>query len=96
MNRYIILDSFITIQDEFFSYKHTLQKFNSHFFYLYASEKTIATRENQRGDRLKGSAIHWLKKFDFQDHCHLNIDTEKITTNEICQLILKAIAKDGT
>jgi len=87
----IILDSFITIQDEFLSYKNILQKFDPHFFYLSASEKTISAREEARGDRLKGSAIHWLKKFCFQDQCDLAIDTEKLTIDKICELILKMI-----
>ena len=87
----IILDSFITIKNEFKSYKDMLNKFDPHFFYLHASPKIIAEREDKRGNRLKGSAIHWLKKFDFQSKCDLVIDTENLTINQTCDLILEQL-----
>ncbi len=84
----IILDSFITIKDEFELYKNELSQFDPHFFYLHASPKIIAEREAKRGNRLKGSAIHWLKKFDFQSECDLVVDTEKMSIDQISNLIL--------
>jgi chloramphenicol 3-O-phosphotransferase len=84
----IIVDSFITTTDEFKLYKDILDKYNARFVYLYASEATIIEREAARGDRLKGSAIHWLKQFNFQDGCDLVIDTEKTNLEEICDYIL--------
>ncbi len=89
----IILDSFITIQNEFESYKNVLKEFDPHFFYLHASSNVIASREEKRGNRLKGSAIHWLKKFDFQKECDLAIDTEKLSIKQICDLILSHLKK---
>lgn len=85
----IILDSFISTKDEFKLYKNHLKEFDPHFFYLYASQNIITEREEKRGNRLKGSAIHWLKKFNFQNECDLAIDTENYSTNQICDLILK-------
>lgn len=58
---------------------------------LSCSENIISEREEKRGDRLRGSAIHWLKKFNFQNECDLSIDTEKLSTNQICDLILSTI-----
>lgn len=87
----IILDSFITIKDEFDSYRNMLKEFDLHFFYLHASPDVIAEREEKRGDRLKGSAIHWLKKFDFQNECDSVIDTEKHSTDQIVKLILNQL-----
>lgn len=84
----IILDSFITTQDEFELYQNTLKEFDPHFFYLEASEKTISEREDRRGDRLKGSAIHWLRKFNFQTKCDLVINTEAVEINQMSGLIL--------
>jgi len=91
----IILDSFITIKDEFESYKDMLKKFDPHFFYLHASENIIQDREEKRGDRLKGSAIHWLKRFNFQNDCDLIVNTELVSTNEACDLILSHLKKQG-
>lgn len=85
----IIVDSFITIKSEFDLYHNTLEKFDPQFFYLYASENIILEREKTRGNRLKGSAIHWLRKFDFQESCTLMIDTEKLSPNQVCDIILK-------
>ncbi|KTD42146.1 phosphotransferase-like protein [Legionella parisiensis] len=85
----IIVDSFITTMDEFKSYKETLEKYGVLFVYLYASETSINQREEARGDRLKGSALHWLKRFDFQDHCDLRINTEEMNIQQICTEILR-------
>lgn len=89
----IVLDSFITTKDEFESYKNTLNKYDPYFVYLHASEEVIQAREEKRGDRLKGSAVHWLKKFNFQEHCDVTIDTEETSINEVCDLILSAVKK---
>lgn len=87
----IILDSFITTVKELDSYKNHLDKHGILSVYLYASEKEIERREISRGDRLKGSAIHWLRKFDFQNQCDLRIDTEKNDMNACVDIILKQI-----
>ncbi len=85
----IIVDSFITTLDEFKSYKEALEQYDILFVYLYASEAEIAQREEVRGDRLKGSALHWLKRFDFQEHCELCINTEEMNIQQICDEILR-------
>lgn len=87
----IILDSFITTTKEFDSYKNQLSKHGLFSVYLYASGNEIERRETARGDRLKGSAIHWLRKFDFQNQCDLLIDTEKMTLNACSDIIIKRI-----
>jgi len=84
----IILDSFITIKDEFELYNDSLKEFDPRFFYLNASPNVISEREEKRGNRLKGSAIHWLKKFNFQSECDLVIDSEKYSIDQIVELIL--------
>lgn len=84
----IILDSFITMKDEFDAYKDSLKEFDPHFFYLNASPEVISEREDKRGNRLKGSAVHWLKKFNFQSECDLIIDSENLSIDQICKLIL--------
>jgi len=48
---------------------------------------------SHKSDRLKGSAIHWLRKFDFQDKCDLAIDTENLSAQQICDLILNSVVK---
>lgn len=84
----IIVDSFITTQEDLSIYKSNLSKYDLRLIYLSASEETITKREEARGDRLKGSAIHWLKQFNFQDSCDLVIDTEKKDLDQICIDIL--------
>lgn len=84
----IIVDSFITTQEDLSIYKNTLSKHDLRLIYLTASETTITKREEARGDRLKGSAIHWLKQFNFQDSCDLVIDTDKKDFEQICNNIL--------
>ncbi|KTC78906.1 phosphotransferase-like protein [Legionella cherrii] len=87
----IIVDSFITTIDEFKSYKEILESYGVLFVYLDASEATIAQREAARGDRLKGSALHWLKRFDFQEHCDLCINTEEMNTQQIGDEVFRAL-----
>lgn len=84
----IIVDSFMTTKDDINSYKNNLTKYNLKFIYLSATEATIIKREDARGDRLKGSAIHWLKQFDFQEDCNLIIDTETMSIDKTCDYIL--------
>lgn len=55
------------------------------------NDSKIIEREEKRGDRLKGSAIHWLKKFNFQSKCDLVIDTEKHSIDQIVELILASL-----
>ncbi|WP_392537731.1 AAA family ATPase [Legionella sp. 227] len=87
----IIVDSFITTIDEFKSYKETLEKYGVLFVYLDASEATIAQREAARGDRLKGSALHWLKRFNFQEHCNVCINTEKMDIQQIVNEVFQVL-----
>lgn len=87
----IIVDSFITTIEEFKSYKEALERYGVLFVYLDASEATIAQREAARGDRLKGSALHWLKRFDFQEHCDLCINTEEMNTQQIGDEVFRAL-----
>lgn len=87
----LIVDSLITTMDELNSYKQKLDKYNLLCIYLDASEKTINIREELRGNRLKGSAIHWLKKFECKDACDLIINTDENNPQEIAQIILKEV-----
>ncbi|KTD67067.1 Chloramphenicol phosphotransferase-like protein [Legionella steelei] len=87
----IIVDSFITTMDEFKSYQESLAQYGVLFVYLDVSEATIAHREEARGDRLKGSALHWLKRFDFQEHCDLCINTEKMNIQQIADEVFRVI-----
>ncbi|WED42539.1 phosphotransferase-like protein [Legionella cardiaca] len=87
----IIVDSFITTKEDLKHYQAVLRNFGLFFVYLYAPDRVITKREEARGDRLKGSAIHWLKQFDYQDDCDLLINTETISIGEICDAILKKI-----
>jgi chloramphenicol 3-O-phosphotransferase len=87
----IIVDSFISTMDDLINYKNVLSKYNLKFVYLSVSEATIIKREDARKDRLKGSAIHWLKQFDFQGDCDLIIETEKMNVDNICDYILNEL-----
>lgn len=84
----IVVDSFISSNEDLILYKTKLEKYGIKFIYLDASEQIIIKREHARGDRLKGSAIHWLKQFDYQENCDLIIDTEKFGIEMICDNIL--------
>lgn len=88
----IIVDSFITTAEDLKIYKEELREYNILVVYLYASESVITQREEARADRLKGSAIHWLKTFDCQEKCDLNIDTGDLSVTEICDIIRQKIA----
>jgi len=88
---HIIVDSFIATMDEFISYKEKLDNYGLLFVYLYASEKIISQREEERGDRLKGSALHWLKTFECQSVCDLSFNTEEADINKISEDIMKKI-----
>lgn len=88
---HIIVDSFITTMDEFIFYKKKLEKYGLLFVYLYASEKIITQREEARGDRLKGSALHWLKAFECESVCDLSFNTEEADIGKISEDIVKRV-----
>ncbi len=83
----IIVDSFITTMAELNSYKEKLNKYNFFCVYLNASENVITVREELRGNRLKGSAIHWLKKIECKDAFDLKINTDENSPHDITQII---------
>ncbi len=87
----IIVDSLITKKSELATFKKELKDFNCIFIYLHASEENIMEREEARGDRLKGSAIHWLRSFDFKNSCDLSISTDEIYAQDIAEQILEII-----
>ncbi|TXG76919.1 hypothetical protein E6Q11_03870 [Candidatus Dojkabacteria bacterium] len=84
----IVVDSLITKKSEIDQFRKALDKFDCKFIYLSASEKEISRREESRGDRLKGSAVHWLRAFDFHNECDLILDTENIVVNQIAKDII--------
>jgi chloramphenicol 3-O-phosphotransferase len=84
----LIVDSFITTKDELHNYKNIFKNDMPIFIYLLASEEVITQRESKRGDRLKGSALHWLKAFDYQDDCDLVLNTEEVNMDKACEMIL--------
>jgi chloramphenicol 3-O-phosphotransferase len=69
--------------------ERVLAGFDCKFIFLSASELEITRREAQRADRLHGSAIHWLKTFDFQDACDLIYDTEDVGIQQIATSIIR-------
>jgi chloramphenicol 3-O-phosphotransferase len=73
------------------NYKVKLNKYALLCVYLYASEKIITQREEERGDRLKGSAVHWLKTFECQSVCDLSFNTEETGIEKISEDIVKQI-----
>jgi chloramphenicol 3-O-phosphotransferase len=85
----IILDSFLTVKDDLEYYKKVLSKYDPHFFYLYADANIINQREAQRGDRLNGSAVNWLKAMDHQSGCDLSLDSGILSPEEICDSVIK-------
>jgi chloramphenicol 3-O-phosphotransferase len=87
----IVADSLITKKSEVDHFRMALDRFDCKFIYLSTSEKEISRREENRGDRLKGSAVHWLRAFDFQNDCDLIVDTEKIGANQIAAAIIKCL-----
>lgn len=89
----IIVDSFITTMDDFLFYREKLEKHGLLFIYLYAPELVISAREEARGDRLKGSALHWLKSFECEPACDLKFDTSELNINEITNTIVNYVSK---
>lgn len=87
----IIVDSLITSKNELKSFKAALKDFDPIFVYLLASENTVSQREQLRANRLAGSAIHWLRKFDFTDDFDLIIDTDISSTEKAIDQIMPLI-----
>lgn len=79
----IVVDSLITKKVELNNFKAVLKDYNCQFIYLDASVEAINQREETRGDRLQGSAEHWLKSFDFLDECDLIFATDRRTPDDI-------------
>lgn len=88
---FIIVDSLITKKSELMIFKEELKDSDCAFIYLNASEESIIQREGVRGDRLKGSAIHWLRSFDFKNICDLSINTDEIGAEDIAKQILEKL-----
>lgn len=88
---HLIVDAFIPTRGDLNHYKTVLAQWGTFFVYLSATEETIAAREEARGNRLKGSAIHWLRTFDCQPVSDLVIDTTSLSVENIGDLILNAI-----
>lgn len=87
----IIVDSLITKKAELHELKAMLKDYHCHFVYLDTLIKVINNREEARGDRLKGSAEHWLKSFDFQDECDVIFNTVEATSEDIARQIISYI-----
>jgi len=89
----IIADSFIPTLEDLNAYKDKLDKPGGGvlFVYLYAPQDVILTREEGRGDRLKGSALHWLKSFECEKGHDLIINTHEISMGKIVEMILEKI-----
>lgn len=84
---HIIADTFITTKQDFQSYKDKLSKHNMYSIYLEASVDVLNIRESRRGDRLVGSSVHWLRQFDCQDMHDVIINTDKLSVEEVCNVI---------
>lgn len=87
----IIVDALITKKLELDAFKEMLNKHKCIFIYLDASQESVILREEARGDRLKGSAVHWLRAFDFRESCDLMYGTDEIDAESIANHILKDI-----
>lgn len=59
--------------------------------YLQASVEIIEKREAARGDRLKGSARHWLNQFECVGVFDLSFDTSVVSLEQITETILQKI-----
>jgi chloramphenicol 3-O-phosphotransferase len=70
----IIVDSLITDKEDFLNYKKKLSKYGLLTVFLDLPIDVLEQRESLRGDRLKGSAIHWLNKMDFKEESDLILD----------------------
>lgn len=83
----IILDIVITSKEELNHYHQVLKRYGLFSVYLDISEAEVAKREKERENRLPGSAVHWLKKFNFKDKCDLMIDTTQLDVNSVVKKI---------
>lgn len=90
----IILDSFLTTKDDIDQYKKKFESHTTLFVYLYANEKVINQRENDRKDRLRGSAINWMKLMNHQSFCNLSFDSGIISIDKMCDQIIKTIGNE--
>jgi chloramphenicol 3-O-phosphotransferase len=84
----IIVDSLITKKIELHDFKSALKGYDCQFIFLDAPLEVINQREETRGDRLKGSAEHWLNSFDFQNECDFILDTSDKTPDDIKSYII--------
>lgn len=90
----IIVDTFIATNEEFVPYKAKLEQYSPLFVYLYAPEHIIYAREKARGDRLIGSANHWLKTFECANEFKLKMNTAEINTEQTTEIIVAHLNLD--
>ncbi len=82
----IIVDSLINDKEEIILYKKILNK-QVKFVYLQALPETLLAREKARNDRVPGSALNWLKKFNCQQETNLTIDVDNLSIQQIVEKI---------
>ena len=89
----IIVDSLIDFKEDLETYRNKLNPFGVLFVYLEVDESTMEQREKSRGNRLPGSAKHWLKSFTCRDSADMIIDTTDKSIAEIGAVILDNISQ---
>lgn len=89
---HIIVDSFITTLEEHSFYKEQLKRYGLLFIYLYAPKEIISQREVERGDRLTGSALHWLEAFECESVFDLSFDTHASPITDIVATIMDKLS----
>jgi chloramphenicol 3-O-phosphotransferase len=87
----IIVDSLIDSEEVLEIYRNKCTPFDALFVYLDIDENTMEQRERNRGNRLNGSAKHWLKSITCRNSADLIIDTTDMSVAEVSAVILDNI-----
>ncbi len=75
-------------------YKDILQDFDTTFIYVDCNRDVIQNREKNRGDRIKGTSINLLDKFETQEIHDIIIDSTNNGPHQLMIEILKRMNLD--
>lgn len=84
----IIVDSLVDTKEVLEIYRKKCAPFGVFFVYLDVDDNILEQREQARGDRLNGSARHWLKTINCRDSADLIIDTSTLSIEEVSRILL--------
>lgn len=86
----VIVDAFVENENHIELMNNLMPNYKMHFVYLYADNTALLYREKDRKNRLKGTAVNWLKSFNPSIY-DLQINTTHLSPNDVSDKIISIL-----